>query len=77
VLLEAVRLTDLQGPPSPVSRGMLDHVAGRERTTVSGVLARELDGVASAEAEELACAIPGFAAALAWPGADAAQLREE
>ena len=42
--------------------------------TVSGVLARELDDVASAHAEELSWAIAGFADALAWPDAESAQL---
>jgi len=38
------------------------------------VLARELDGVASAHADELSPVIAGFASALAWPDADSAQL---
>jgi hypothetical protein len=41
--------------------------AGQGQTTVSGVLARELDGIASAHADELSAAIPGFADVLAWP----------
>jgi hypothetical protein len=31
------------------------------------VLARELDGIASAHIEELSAALPGFAAEMAWP----------
>jgi hypothetical protein len=47
---------------------MLEYRATQHQTTVSGALARELDAVASADAEELSAVIPGFAAALAWPG---------
>jgi hypothetical protein len=32
------------------------------------VLARELDGIASAHIEELSAALAGFAEAMAWPG---------
>jgi hypothetical protein len=46
---------------------MLEYRAEQGRTTVSGVLARELDGIASANVDELSAAIPGFAEALAWP----------
>ncbi len=46
---------------------MLEYRAEQEATTVSGVLARELDGIASAHAEELSAVIPGFAAAMVWP----------
>jgi len=51
---------------------MLEHFAERERMTVSGVLARELDEVASAHGEELSVSIAGFADALAWPDMDVA-----
>lgn len=53
---------------------MLHHKAEQHQTTVSHALARELDAIASAEAPELSAAIPGFAAALAWPDAEHAQL---
>jgi len=36
------------------------------------MLARELDGVASAHPEELSAVIPGFAKAMAWPDAEVA-----
>jgi hypothetical protein len=42
--------------------------ADQQETTVSGVLERELDGIASAHIEELSAALPGFAEAMAWPG---------
>ena len=35
--------------------------AEQQETTVSGVLERELDGIASAHIEELSAALPGFA----------------
>jgi hypothetical protein len=47
---------------------MLEYRADQQDTTVSGVLARELDGIASAHIEELSSALPGFAEAMAWPG---------
>jgi hypothetical protein len=46
---------------------MLEHLAERRRTTISDILTRELDGIASDHAEELSAAIPGFDAALQWP----------
>ncbi len=51
---------------------MLEYRAEQEATTVSGVLTRELDGMASAHAEELSDVIPGFAAAMAWPDGELA-----
>jgi len=74
VLPEAVRLIDLHVRLPRHHVAMLEHFAERDRTTVSGVLARELDDVASAHADELSGVIAGFADALAWPDADAAQL---
>jgi hypothetical protein len=53
---------------------MLHYKAEQQQTTVSHALARELDGVVSAEAPELSAAIRGFATALAWPDAEHAQL---
>jgi hypothetical protein len=47
---------------------MLEYRAEQQETTVSGVLERELDGIASAHIEELSAALPGFAEAMAWPG---------
>lgn len=72
VLPEAVRLIDLHVRLPRHQVAMLEHFAERDRTTVSGVLARELDGVASANAEELSWAVAGFADALAWPDAETA-----
>jgi len=75
VLPEAVRLIDLHVRLPRYHVAMLEHFAERDRTTVSSVLAQELDGVASACVDELSCVIKGFADALAWPpDADAVQL---
>jgi hypothetical protein len=46
---------------------MLEYRAEQQETTVSGVLQRELDGIASAHIEELPAALPGLAEAMAWP----------
>jgi hypothetical protein len=70
VLPEAVRLIDLHVRLPRHQVAMLEHFAERDRTTVSGVLARELDEVASAHADELWWAVTGFANALAWPDAE-------
>jgi hypothetical protein len=73
VLPEGVRLVDLHLRLPRHQVAMLEYFAERERTTVSGVLARELDDVASAHADELSWAITGFADALAWPDGDTSQ----
>ncbi len=73
VLPEAVRLIDLHVRLPRHQVAMLEHFAERECTSVSDVLARELDGVASAHSEELSWAVVGFADALAWPDAEWAQ----
>jgi len=46
---------------------MLEYRAEQDETTVSGVLERELDGIASAHSDELSEALPEFAAAMEWP----------
>ena len=74
VLPEAVRLIDLHVRLPRHQVAMLAHFAERAQTSVSSVLARELDGVASAHADELSWAVAGFAEALAWPDAEKAQL---
>lgn len=72
-LPSAIRLTDVQLRLPRHHVAMLQHFADRDRTTVSHVLTRELDGIASAHAEELSWTIPGFAGALEWPDAEGAQ----
>lgn len=67
VMPEAVRTAELRARVPRYQVAMLEHMAGREATTVSAILTRELDDVASANAEELFAAIPGFRAAFEWP----------
>ena len=67
VLPEAVRLVELRARVPRYLRDMLGFMARRDGTSVDAVLARELEGVASAQAEELGAQVDGFAAALQWP----------
>jgi len=67
VLPDGIRLTDLCVHLPRHHVAMLRHFAERDHTTVSDALARELDGVASANAQELSRSVLGFADALAWP----------
>ncbi len=67
VLPEAIRLVELRARVPRYQREMLHVLARRNGTTVDEVLTRELEDVACAHAEELATAMPGFEAALAWP----------
>jgi hypothetical protein len=53
---------------------MLKYLATQRLTTIGDILGRELEDVASANAEELSAAIPGFAEPFAWPQRDDAQL---
>jgi hypothetical protein len=69
VLPRAIRGAELRVRLPRYQIDMLEYRAGQQETTVSGVLARELDGLASAHSSELAAALPGFAEAMAWPGA--------
>lgn len=73
MLPPALRTAELRVRLSRHHVAMLEYRAGQERTTVSGILSRELDGMASANAEELSAALPGFAGAMAWPDAENAQ----
>jgi hypothetical protein len=74
VLPQAVRLAELRARIPRYQVAMLQYFAERDGTTVSRVLTEELEGVASANAPELASTIPGFRAALEWPDSDHAQL---
>jgi hypothetical protein len=71
VLPEAVRLIDLHVRLPRYQVALLEHFADRDRVSVSSVLARELDGVASVHSDELFWSVTAFADALAWPDADA------
>ena len=69
ILPHAIRTAELR-VRLPLHRiDTLEYRADQQETTVSGVLARELDGIASAHIEEMSAALPGFAEAMAWPGA--------
>lgn len=72
-LPSTIRLTNLQVRLPRHHVAMLEHFAERAHTTVSHVLARELDGIASVHSEELSWTIPGFSGALEWPDADSVQ----
>jgi hypothetical protein len=70
VLPRAVRLAELRARIPHYQVSMLEYFAGQQQTTVSEVLTRELEGVASAHAIELTAVLPDFGAALSWPDAD-------
>jgi len=66
VLPEGIRLVELRAMVPRYQRDMLREMARREGTSVDAVLARELEDVASAHAEELV-GVPGFSLAMRWP----------
>ena len=67
-VIRAPALPDAQGLQDVGSTGGdTNDPADQQETTVSGVLERELEGIASAHIEELSAALPGFAEAMAWP----------
>jgi len=74
VLPRAVRLAELRARVPRYQLTMLQYFAERDRTTISSVLTKELEGVASANAGELTSVIPDFAAAIEWPDPAAAKL---
>lgn len=74
VLPHALRTAELRVRLPRHHIAMLEYRAEQDQTTISGVLAKELDGIASTHAEEFSAAIPGFAAALTWPETEPAQL---
>jgi hypothetical protein len=67
VLPEAIRLVELRASVPRYQRDGLRTLARRDRTSVDAVLARELEDVVSAHAEELAGVMLGLREALAWP----------
>jgi len=64
ILPAALRTRELRARLPGYQVDMLHYFAEQERTTVSHVLTRELDDLASANAEKLSAAIPGFVVAL-------------
>jgi hypothetical protein len=73
-LPEGRRLDDLHAPLPRYQIAMLRYFAHLRQTSVGDILARELEDVASANAEELSAALPGFAEALDWPDGEIAPL---
>jgi hypothetical protein len=73
-LPDGIRLEELHVRVPRYQLAMLQHFAERDCTTISDTLTRELDGIASAHAEELSWAITGFADVLAWLDAEATQF---
>lgn len=67
VLPEPVRLAPLHARVRQYQLWMLEYLAEREHTTLDEILARELDALANAHAEELAMSVRGFLTALNWP----------
>jgi hypothetical protein len=63
----ALRLADLRTRIPRYHLTMLIYLAARHGTSISDVLIRGLDDLASLYADELSAAVPGFAAAMAWP----------
>ena len=74
VLPESRRSAEVRALLPRYQIDMLHYLAEQNRTTVSDILTRELEDVASANADELSAAIPGFASALQWPNQDDAQV---
>lgn len=67
VLPEAVRLVLLSVRVPRYQRDVLAELAQRHGTTLDEVVARELEDVVCAHAEELGRVVPGLESALAWP----------
>jgi hypothetical protein len=69
VLPRAVRLVELRARVPRYQFAALQYLAGRDGTTVSHVLTRELEDIASVVAAEARALFPGLAAAIEWPDA--------
>jgi hypothetical protein len=68
VLPEAVRLVELRARVPRYQKEMLRYLARQEGTSIGSILSRELEGMASARAEELGAAVPSVAVALQFAG---------
>jgi hypothetical protein len=68
VLPEAIRLVELRARVPRYQKEMLWYLARQEGTSIGAVLSRELEGMASARAEELGEAVPLVAVALQFAG---------
>jgi hypothetical protein len=67
VLPDAIRLVLLRARIPRYQREVLVALAEQYRTTVDEVLAREMEDVACADAEDVAAMVPTLSQALAWP----------
>jgi hypothetical protein len=67
VLPEGIRTRELPARLPRYQVAMLEYFAELRQTSVSNVLARELEDLASAHFEELSSAVHGFAEAFEWP----------
>jgi len=67
VLPEAIRTRELPARLPRYQVAMLEYFAEQRQMSVSNVLARELEDLASAHFEELSLAVDGFAEAFEWP----------
>src|SRR5436305_13318336 len=65
ILPQAIRTAELRVRLPRHHINMLEYRAGQQETTVSGVLARELDGIASGHLGALSSHQPGFRAVMA------------
>jgi hypothetical protein len=68
VLPEAIRLVELRARVPRYQKEMLRYLARQEGTPIGVALSRELEGMASARAEELTAAVPSVAIALQFAG---------
>ena len=68
VLPEAIRLVELRARVPRYQKEMLRYLARQEGTSIGTVLSRELEGMASARADELAAAVPSVVIALQFAG---------
>ena len=73
VLPEAVRLVELRARVPRYQKEMLRYLARQEGTSIGAVLARELEDMVSARAEELAAAVPSVAIARQFAGGGSAE----
>jgi hypothetical protein len=70
VLPEAIRTRAVPARLPRYQVAMLEYFAEQRQTSVSNVLARALEDLASAHFEELSLAVHGFAEAFEWPRED-------
>jgi hypothetical protein len=68
VMPELVQLAELRVRIPRYEIAAVERAAGREGKSVDAVVGRELLDFVSAQAEWMTLEVPGFAAALAWPG---------